>query len=765
MKVLAAQETEKSNGRLILLITFAFSILYRSLLLYRHVYPPGPDLGLHNSIINSLSFYGDFAYNHYHMGGGVSLTHPGFHIFTYSLMIFTGIPDFLAQSIVGLLFSSLMVLIAFLLTDKVLGVSPASLIAAFLAAISMSDIEMLIWGGYPNVVALTLIPLVYYVWLREDYPLKTSVLTTSILIGAIVITHSLSTFVFGSIVAPFIVYELFKSRKEYGERRTFFSHLLSIFIGLLISLPFMVKMVPLYVKNVYSYMSARELNEIERGIILTRKIPLELILLTFIPFFSFFLFSKRYRGKFLDKTSLLFGLWVLVPVLLTQSFIFGLYIDYYRLLYFILLPVAVFFALLIHHSSSFLAGIATKLTQKSSFNEKTIYSLFLIVFLMFSCNLRPFSAFPSVLFEVADYYQVVYAPGFNAIEFIKQKTYESSIFVADDGLGWWVSGFGRRITLSSVEPRFLILPREVESALIARKILETDFILSNGFIEVREDGGYVGRHNPMLLLCSERFVDPYPVFYFNNSETTIFYEVQQDNLLIDALRIPVETVKVQEGAESASISIVKANSHIKLVQRTEISKNSHFITYSLTVESITENVSLRYVRLTLRSWGKVVNLENGVGVLYLNDRICGQVIFEEEEPLTSILDQRCLELIYAAKHHEKIEIKIVMGAFEVEKTEEEYALEYLGNMSVTWKSIKNGGTLEVFDYRKVLAEKNISFIFCNRDFPIMKFVNDPLFNLVFINDEIAIFEVRSDSHRNFFDIDYLIPLYLLMDKS
>ena len=65
-------------------------------------------------------------------------------------------------------------------------------------------------------------------------------------------------------------------------------------------------------------------------------------------------------------------------------------------------------------------------------------------------------------------------------------------------------------------------------------------------------------------------------------------------------------------------------------------------------------------------------------------------------------------------------------------------------MSVTWKSIKNnGGPLEVFDYRKVLAEKNISFISCNRDFPIMKFVNDPLFNLVFINDKIAIFEVRS----------------------
>lgn len=44
------QRPEKSDEELIVFIIFAFSILYRSLLLYRSVYPPGPDLGFIPSV-------------------------------------------------------------------------------------------------------------------------------------------------------------------------------------------------------------------------------------------------------------------------------------------------------------------------------------------------------------------------------------------------------------------------------------------------------------------------------------------------------------------------------------------------------------------------------------------------------------------------------------------------------------------------------------------------------------------------------------------
>jgi hypothetical protein len=51
--------------------------------------------------------------------------------------------------------------------------------------------------------------------------------------------------------------------------------------------------------------------------------------------------------------------------------------------------------------------------------------------------------------------------------------------------------------------------------------------------------------------------------------------------------------------------------------------------------------------------------------------------------------------------------------------------------------------LNVFDYRKALNDWNISYIACRDSALLPKFAKDPAFSLVFINDEVAIFQVRS----------------------
>jgi hypothetical protein len=51
--------------------------------------------------------------------------------------------------------------------------------------------------------------------------------------------------------------------------------------------------------------------------------------------------------------------------------------------------------------------------------------------------------------------------------------------------------------------------------------------------------------------------------------------------------------------------------------------------------------------------------------------------------------------------------------------------------------------IRIFDYRETIKQKGISFIACRRkECEIAKFSNDPMFNLVFINDNAAIFKVR-----------------------
>src|SRR5512147_2232910 len=90
--------TLKTSKRLwLLLIIIAFAFVYRVFLVTMNTYPPGADIGLHESVINSItSDKTSFFYNYYHMGGGLSVTNPGYHIFTAFIIAMTGAPDYLA---------------------------------------------------------------------------------------------------------------------------------------------------------------------------------------------------------------------------------------------------------------------------------------------------------------------------------------------------------------------------------------------------------------------------------------------------------------------------------------------------------------------------------------------------------------------------------------------------------------------------------------------------------------------------------------------
>jgi hypothetical protein len=73
-------------------------------------------------------------------GGGVDLEFPGYHIFASEIIMLTGIPNYLAQAIIIALFSSFIVLAAFLVTRIVWNES-AAFVVAFFVAISRFDVE------------------------------------------------------------------------------------------------------------------------------------------------------------------------------------------------------------------------------------------------------------------------------------------------------------------------------------------------------------------------------------------------------------------------------------------------------------------------------------------------------------------------------------------------------------------------------------------------------------------------------------------------
>jgi hypothetical protein len=741
-------------------------------------FPPGADIGLHESVIHSITISGNtnFLWNNYQMGGGESLTFPGYHIFVSYIILITGMPDYLAHSLVVSFFSSLIILCAFLITRTVWGES-ASLIVAFLVAISRFDVEMLCWGGYPNVITLMLIPLTFYLFLQKKrFSLRLFLTVTSILSGAIFLTHSLSAAIFVSVTVASVFLVLIFSKKVGVPKTHLFIWLVPLFLGAILVSPFLLEIAPSYLSaHVETFTGG--LSAIRLALLSTKILPLEIVLPLLVSFFLFFLLSKKYKGSFFTVPAFLFALWLLIPTILTQGFLFGLYFDYHRFLYFVLLPVIVLIALGIDHASRFFSRIidaylsvtrgkspAKNVSKIASrlmphLTRRNVYSAFVLGFLLTSLLAVPIFLTPQAGVALSSFYQVMSEPGYEAIQWIRQQTPVGSVLVSDAEYGWWLAGFAQRPTLSAVDPQYLTLTREFEPAEIAKRLLDTDYLVDNGLIQIREDGGYIGRHNPMFLAKFSDNYFPYPFFHFNNDEITVEIRDGDGNVqLFDLSQVPVKDMHIENDISYASIYVTRVNQLFSFTQKTTIYQGIRFVNMTETIENVDPAVTFSTVRFILHIKGIRLEGENEtVEVLVdTNMNVAGQLIFTEGQPQTTLFTEEnpsCLEMLYNLNGKFKAELKFSVGVYQFKpdtnlnagspkKLWIENGQELLANDTITYMKKAADLPLDVFDYQKAMNDKGISYIACRDSDVIPKFANDPAFSLVFINDEVAIFMVK-----------------------
>jgi hypothetical protein len=756
-----------SSTRVLLFLILVFSFAYRLLLMHWATYPPGADIGLHNSVIHSIIGSGsvDFLWNNYQMGGGLSLTFPGYHIFASYIILLTGIPDFVAHSLVVSLFSTLIVAIAFLVTRKLWGESTA-FIVAFLVAVSRFDVEMLMWGGYPNVITLALIPLVFYLYMqRERFSLFPFLATSTLLIGAIYLTHSLSAVMFVSLTFAFVVFGLVLSRKIGVALKQLAVWVLPLFLGAVIVSPFLVHAVPAYL-GANSETFTGGVSDIRLALLSTRVLPAEIVVPLFACVIFFFLFSKEYKGKFLTVSSLLLALWIMVPMVFTQGYLVGLYTDYNRFLYFVLFPLIILIGMVIDHSARLLSQIAhaylsaprEKLQHWKGVNDlearlnphltrKNIYSFFLLALLLFLFFWVTLFLTPWEGTRVQGFYQVMDNPGYEAIQWARENTPPGSVFVSDALYGWWFGGFAQRPTISAVDPQYLTVSREFEPAKAAKNLLDTDYVIDNGLIQVREDGGYIGRHNPMFLAKLNWTYFPYDFFNFINSNTIIGLRNGSKTESFDLTQLPVIEMHMETNSDEASIFVSKGNGSLNYTQIVTVYKGVSFVDMSIKIESA-EDVSVYQIQFLLQTKGTLVDRGKTIGFLDEGAKVLGQLIFVDEQPQI----HRGPELLYTLDGSPEATIQISAGVFSISNDPTIYqdpdkkANFINGLLDENLNSYKNkiaDFPLDVFDYRTALREWNISYIACRESDVLPKFIGDPAFSTVFINDEVAVFKVKS----------------------
>jgi len=764
-----------SHKYLLLLLLLAFSFVYRLLLMHWATYPPGADIGLHESVINSITSSGNtnFMWNNYHMGGGLSLTFPGYHIFVSYMILMTGMPGYIAQSLVVSFFSSIIVVCAFLIARSVWGESTA-LIVAFLVAISRFDIEMLMWAGYPNAVTLMLIPLIFYLYLERDrFSLVPFLAVTTILSGAIFLTHSLSAIMFVAISFSIVILGIIFSRRMSVPKTKLLTWLLSISLGAILVSPFLAQAIPAYLgANSETFMGG--ISDIRQALLSTRLLPLEWVIPLFACVIFFFLFSKKYKGKFLTVPALLLTLWIVVPMTFTQGYLVGVYTDYNRFLYFIILPLIVLIGLGLDHGAGFFARVTNSyLSSKKTIqtrrkisnmrsrlltrlSRKNIYAGFAISFLLILFLTVPIFLTPFQGTAIQGFYQTMNAPRYEAIQWAHQNTPDDSVFVSDAYYGWWFSGFAERPTLSAVDPQYLALAREFEPAQVAKSLLDTDYMIDNGLIQVREDGGYIGRHNPAILAKLNWTYFPYEFLNFNNSRTRIQYRIGGNPHFSYLTQLSVKEMRIENDANHATILVAKGNDFFNYTELTTVYKGSPFVNMTIAIECAVNGVFLDWLDFTVNSKGKVQALQNNtIALLDENVKAFSQLIFNKEQPNVDLVnpDNPCIFLLdYNLRGKAKAEIQMAVSAYSVsdnleiyqsQEKKNQYFNEIITeNLNSYQEQALDSPFIDVFDYQKAVDDWDISYIACRDSEVIPKFAKDPAFSLVFINNDVAIFTVK-----------------------
>jgi hypothetical protein len=448
-----------------------------------------------------------------------------------------------------------------------------------------------------------------------------------------------------------------------------------------------------------------------------------------------------------------------------------LYLDYNRFLYFVVLPVIILIALWIDHGSRFFSRIIDtylSITKENSpptnggnkivsrlmpyLTRKNLYSAFVLGFLLFSFLAVPIFLTPQQGDIVSSFYQVMSEPGYEAIQWIQQQTPVGSVLVSDAYYGWWLSGFAQRPTLSAVDPQYLTLTREFEPAKIAASLLDTDYVIDNGLIQVREDGGYIGRHNPMFLAKLNWTYFPYPFFHFSNNDITVLARIGGDAKSFDLTQLAVKEMRSENSTGHAYILVKKGNNFFNYTQCTTVYSGIGFVNVSITVES-NEDVHVDWVRFILQTKGELIDRGNTVGFLEEGTKVLGQLIFAEKQPKVY---RSGPEFLYDLTGSPRETIQIWIGVFPVtdnpavyqdSETKDRYIDKILAeNLNLYLKKGEDlpvaGSSPDVFNYQKAINDNEISYIACRDSDVIPKFANDPAFSLVFINDDVAIFMVK-----------------------
>jgi hypothetical protein len=310
----------------------------------------------------------------------------------------------------------------------------------------------------------------------------------------------------------------------------------------------------------------------------------------------------------------------------------------------------------------------------------------------------------------------------------------------------------------------------MEVARDAQFLLDTDYYLENGMVQIREDGPYLSRHNPLLSIETSSG-EAVPVFYFKDNETIFEYEIvdyrnlttgvtenkivtipnqinETETLTLSEMEIVETSITRDEKLKLIVITTTRENIHLKVKKILLVYQGirSVDLSYEITTKNNT-NLSGAKFRVYVPNYTNLTEIStNSTSTIkYYNPykKVAGYITAKNTSH-SSLKNVANFEFNYKMSNvdFKKSNIKFQLEVFnDVDWIKKDVnVFQYLED-SLQEKRIDD--QIFVWDYSEMIGKKySVTHIICRDPRVYSKFSQDPLIHFVFNSGKVAVFQVR-----------------------
>jgi len=438
--------------------------------------------------------------------------------------------ELLALKISALIIFAIRPATTFLLAKKIFKSDASGLAAALLSGTSPLFYETIGWGGYPNLLGYAILPVTFYFILTTiEKTSPRNIILTGLFVTITVFSHNLTAIVFLGILGLWIVLVLLSKAFPNVSSLKIKPNLTAVFYSVIVLLSILSFISlstggPQY--NFFNEAAFYKRRVSFDDLIWVLRNPTSGVLLVFLSAISFVVLRIT-RGKDAEPYILAMASWIVAPVLMTQTYLLGVAIDYKRVFFYAAQPTLIMamgsLALIGQLVKNMKTAIPPLSFPKIARAATRVLPAALLIVLSLSSLVLEVNTGLSHVGVVNDYYgnQDPYGDKekLEALDWIRNHTPSDAVFVAEEHFARWTEGYASRRVLMYTPVEYLFFEGEIERSIAAKTLLESRLELRSDLVRISEQEPY-GNFTPLISFKREGVYED--TVYINNVDSQVY---------------------------------------------------------------------------------------------------------------------------------------------------------------------------------------------------------------------------------------------------